>query len=399
MIADLYASRTVEWRHGQHAVRLRVSQELFSSHDVDIGTQRLLRTLAGAAPEAWPRVLDLGCGYGPLGLALKALGPGRAVHLVDRDALAVEFARHNAALNGLTDVEVYASPGYDDLRGDGFDLVVCNVPAKAGTPVVSYLLREAAHALRPGGLAAVVVVAALEDMAAALLADPGSEVVLRKAWPGHTVFHYRFTGESPAPPASALERGVYDHHETPFLFGGRSCPLVLAHGLPEMEGLGHESELLIEGLQELAGAAVGRAVVLNPRQGHVPVALWQLARPAEIALVDRDLLALRHARRNLLRNGCPQERVVLAHQVGLGDGGQRPADLVAGAVREEEGQAALAAMLDQAAAQVAPGGTVVLAGSSTAITRLAGAARAGKLLAIRRRGRSHGKRLLVLQRR
>ena len=124
---DLYLKKVVEFRYARQTLHLRVSQDLFSSYDIDVGTQRLLRTLADLASVALPRALDLGCGYGPLGLAMRKLDAARKVHLVDRDALAVEFARQNAELNGLGDVSVYGSLGYDDVAGADFDLILAKL--------------------------------------------------------------------------------------------------------------------------------------------------------------------------------------------------------------------------------------------------------------------------------
>ncbi|MDZ4277535.1 MAG: methyltransferase, partial [Dehalococcoidia bacterium] len=90
MDGDPYFHKIVPLRHEGGLLRLRVSQALFSSYEVDTGTRFLLRSLAGIEAGS---VLDLGCGYGPIGLALKQSAPARTVHMVDRDALAVHYAR------------------------------------------------------------------------------------------------------------------------------------------------------------------------------------------------------------------------------------------------------------------------------------------------------------------
>ena len=160
---DPHYKKTVTLEHGGRRLALRVAQELFSSHEVDVGTRLLLRTLGGPEHRGHRLVLDLGCGYGPLGLGLAAAEAGRTVHLVDRDALAVEYTLQNAAANGLDGVQAYGSLGYADVRASGFDLIVSNVPAKAGPPVVEHFLLDAAGVLAPGGLVAVVVIASLQD--------------------------------------------------------------------------------------------------------------------------------------------------------------------------------------------------------------------------------------------
>ncbi len=401
MTGDTYFKKEIRFEHAGQSLQFRVSQDLFSSFDVDIGTRRLLRSLAGTDAGRSRRILDLGCGYGPIGLTLKKLDLGRSVHLVDRDALAVDYSRQNAELNGLPDVEVYGSLGYDDVSATDLDLIIANLPAKAGPPVVAHLLQEAVYYLRPGGMVAVVVVTALEDTVAEALADPGVEILLRKAWPGHTVFHYRFAfarDEADQPAESALERGLYDRGSMHTSFGGLGFPMRVAYDLPEFETLSYPSELLLDGMLRLGDAPIRRAVVFNPGQGHVPVALWKVFDPAIIALVDRDLLGLRCSRRNLLLNGCPADRITLSHQAGLFSQSEEQADLVAGLLREDEGPAAIAATIQQAAQQLAPAGILVVAASSTAATRAVRTIEAERVLKIKKRVRRRGQSLLVLRR-
>src|SRR5215211_6528045 len=69
---------TLEWAGLK--LPFRVAQELFSSHEIDQGTKLLLRPLDHSALPADPVVLDFGCGYGPLGLAVKARTPRSEEH-------------------------------------------------------------------------------------------------------------------------------------------------------------------------------------------------------------------------------------------------------------------------------------------------------------------------------
>jgi 16S rRNA (guanine1207-N2)-methyltransferase len=407
---DVYFKKAIPFTYAGRALTFRVAQDLFSSHDIDLGTRLLLRTLADRAG-GWRRILDLGCGYGPIGLALRAAHPAAEVHLVDRDALAVAYTRQNACLNGLADVEVYGSLGYDDLRRADFDLIASNIPAKAGERAIAHFLRDAAHLLAPDGMVAVVVIAALEPFVAAVLAEtPGAEVLLRRARAGHTVFHYRFAGGPPLPPApswcptgarepppwSGLARGVYRSAPIAVDLAGRACRLETAHGLPEFDAPSYTTALLLEGLEGLPAGTVRRALVFHPGQGYVPVAVWRRFAPAVVELVDRDLLALRYARRNLVANGCPDERVAPAHTVGIPPGAAA-VDLIAGVLSRDEGPAAIAWAMTEAAARLTPGGWMAVAGTSTAITRLADVAAVRAALRVRERRRRAGLSLLVLR--
>lgn len=400
MDPDVYFKKIVALQHEGHALQLRVTQDLFSSSEVDVGTKLLLRSLAEAGIGSARKILDLGCGYGPIGLALKAADPSRTVHMVDRDALAVEYTRQNAALNRMSGVEAYGSLGYDDVRSTDFDLIASNLPGKAGEAVISSLLRDAAAYLTPEGRVAVVVVAALQKAVEETLAGSSNiEVVFRKASPRYAVFHYRFSrdiGESSRPPESAVARGIY-HRQRAVSSPRVEYELDTAYGLPEFDSPGFQSLLLMEAMQSLGRAAVGRAVVFDPGQGHVPVALWKCLSPDTIDLVDRDLLGLRYSRDNLVLNGCPGDRVALFHQVGLLTEGRGEADLIVGRLREDEGTDAVGLAVSQAAQQLFSDGTVIVAGSSTAVTRLVGFAQSQKLLRVANRKRRKGSSVLVLK--
>lgn len=397
---DPYFKKIIPFNQFGLRLRFRVSQDLFSSYDIDAGTRLLLRTVAEGGGDR-RAILDLGCGYGPLGLTLKGLHEGAAVHLVDRDALAVEYARQNAELNGIAGVEVYGSLGYDDLTRRDFDLILANIPAKAGEAAIAHFLRDAGRHLAPGGLVAVVVVSRLEPLVERVLgALPEVAVLLRRARERHTVFHYRFA----APPAGpdpdgrgALERGVYDRGVARFSFGDLTFPLRTAHNLPEFDAPSQATALLVEGLRGLGRPAVERALLFNPVQGHAAVAVWQTLGPGTIDLIDRDLLALRYARLNLALNGCPGERVNLAHQVGIPHEPGGRADLMAGVLREYEGPAAVAAAVEGGAARLAPGGALVVAGGSTAVARLVAHLRTRKTLRVEERRKRAGHGLLVLR--
>jgi 16S rRNA G1207 methylase RsmC len=395
--------KTVTLEVGGRRLELRVAQELFSSHEVDVGTRLLLRTLAGPEHGGRRLVLDLGCGYGPLGLGLRAAAADRVVHLVDRDALAVDYSRENAAANRLDGVEAYASLGYADVRAAGFDLVVSNVPAKAGAPVIEQLLLGGAGLLASGGLVAVVVIAPLRDQVAAVLeGSPRVEVVFRRATASYAFFHYRFGGAAAAPgpadPGAGL--GVYERQQASATHGGVTVRLRTAYGLPEFDSLGFPTRLAADALLRPGGRPPGRALVLHPGQGWLPCLLWAAARPGRLRLVDRDLLALRVSQANLVANGCPPERVDLGHRVDPDPEDLGDADLVVAMLRPKEPPESTAATVRRLVAEAPGGAKVVLGGGSTAVTRSLAALDAAKLpFRTLDRRRAKGSSAVVLERR
>ncbi len=114
------------------------------------------------APDA--DCLDLGCGYGPLGLALAHLAPQGTTHLVDKDFIAVDYSAKNAQVNQLSNVKSYLSNGFSHVPADAkFDVIASNIPAKIGGELLSIFLRDAYDHLNPGGQLYIVVISGLKD--------------------------------------------------------------------------------------------------------------------------------------------------------------------------------------------------------------------------------------------
>lgn len=138
-----------EWTLRGQPLRFASTWGLFSPREVDAGTVMLLEEIE-VAPAA--DCLDLGCGYGPIGLTLAMLAPGGQTTMVDRDYVAVEYANRNAEANRVTNARALLSNGFDEVPEEArFDLVATNLPAKVGNEMTSILFADAHHRLRPGG--------------------------------------------------------------------------------------------------------------------------------------------------------------------------------------------------------------------------------------------------------
>lgn len=127
---------------------------VFAREGVDPGTRLLIEAMR---VEGGDRVLDLGCGYGPIGLVAATLALRGRVVMVDVNERAVVLARENAVRAGLENVEVYQGDGTAPVRGRTFDVVAMNPPIRSGRDTVRRLLRECEEALRPGGRFYLVV--------------------------------------------------------------------------------------------------------------------------------------------------------------------------------------------------------------------------------------------------
>jgi 16S rRNA (guanine1207-N2)-methyltransferase len=394
--ADPYFKKTITVRIQRRQLELDVAQDLFSGHDLDAGTRLLLRSLATPEQERRLRVLDLGSGYGPLGLGLKLLNPARQVEMVDRDALAVEYSRRNAERNGMSGVDVHGGLGWRGVGSGDLDLVVSNLPAKAGDRAIRHFLLDASPHLRPDGLVAVVVIARLHELVQGIL-DPeaGVEVVYRHRAAGYSVFHYGFAAEGPLPGRSTAEAaqdplGAYQRGTLELAFDDVRYGLRTVYSLAEFDTLAYHTRLMAAQLLD-GRRRPRRVLVFNPGQGHLPVLIGKALRPDSITLAGRDLLALANAGANLAGNGYPPERVLLRHQAAVLPADVDGVDLVVASLRDGQPNAITEHELGSPLAALRSPCRVVVGGSSTAVTRLESSlAGWGSLRVIgRKRNRGH----------
>ena len=134
---------------------------LFNPKRIDPGTRLLIDHIKAGPADC---CLDLGCGYGPIGLALGHLCPEGEVHLIDKDFVAVEYAAQNAARNGLTNCRAYLSNAFSHVPAHvRFDTIASNLPAKTGNELLTIIMHDACARLKPGGHLWVVTIAGLKE--------------------------------------------------------------------------------------------------------------------------------------------------------------------------------------------------------------------------------------------
>lgn len=127
---------------------------VFSKKGVDYGSRLLIETMEIPAEAA---VLDVGCGYGPIGLAAASLAVRGNVTMLDINERAVELSAMNARRNGISNVRVLQSDMLEQVRGETFDRVLTNPPIRAGKDVVHRIFEQACDALNSAGELWIVI--------------------------------------------------------------------------------------------------------------------------------------------------------------------------------------------------------------------------------------------------
>lgn len=138
---------------------------LFSPEAIDEGSRLMLELIKDEIGES-DDCLDVGCGWGVLGMTLARLAPKGKTVMVDKDFVAVDYARRNAEANGLKNCETFLSNGFAQVGDRKFDIIVSNLPAKVSKEQHYLYLFDAYAHLKPGGKFIVVTINGLREFIA-----------------------------------------------------------------------------------------------------------------------------------------------------------------------------------------------------------------------------------------
>ncbi|REK69156.1 class I SAM-dependent methyltransferase [Paenibacillus paeoniae] len=158
-----YYSKTPEVNHNRqtHPDSLRgypmkfvTDAGVFSKTGVDYGSRVLIEAMV---LQEGDRVLDVGCGYGPIGLtAAKLVGSGH-VTMIDINERAIELTKENARLNGIANITAVQSDLFEGVRSERFNVLLTNPPIRAGKAVVHRIFEQGYELLEAGGSMWVVI--------------------------------------------------------------------------------------------------------------------------------------------------------------------------------------------------------------------------------------------------
>ncbi|BAM46246.1 class I SAM-dependent methyltransferase [Amphibacillus xylanus] len=128
---------------------------VFSKNTVDFGSKTLIESFI--LPEADGAIVDLGCGYGPIGLSIAKAFPDRQIVMGDINERAVELAKINMERNKLTNARVFLSDQFSQLPNETYAAVLTNPPIRVGKKVVHEMFEQAHQHLCSDGELWVVI--------------------------------------------------------------------------------------------------------------------------------------------------------------------------------------------------------------------------------------------------
>ncbi|HWL27201.1 MAG TPA: class I SAM-dependent methyltransferase [Ureibacillus sp.] len=139
-----------------HTFQFETDSGVFSKSEVDFGSRTLIENFQ--TPELDGPIFDIGCGYGPIGLAIAKQYPERTVYMMDVNERAVLLAKKNAETNGIQNVRIFESDGVTAVdHQTKAAAILTNPPIRAGKEVVFKFYDGAYEKLLPNGELWVVI--------------------------------------------------------------------------------------------------------------------------------------------------------------------------------------------------------------------------------------------------
>ena len=144
--------REIVFSTGNVSLKLYTDAGVFSKNKVDYGSELLIRSLPGLSGD----ILDLGCGYGVIGLSIALANPETFVTMADLNHRAVDLALKNVERNHIPNASAQISDGFRQID-DRFQAIVSNPPIRAGKKIVYPLLEQSMEYLLSGGSLYLVI--------------------------------------------------------------------------------------------------------------------------------------------------------------------------------------------------------------------------------------------------
>ena len=154
-MADHYYTENPEAAHAYRLVpcelkgrrlTLKTDAGVFSREHLDPGSSLLIESV----PAQKGRILDLGCGYGPIGIAFAAAEKDCSVVMSDVNRRSLELAQENLERNGIQNAQTVFSDGCNGLE-DTFDLILSNPPIRIGKQALQSMWADCYEHLNENG--------------------------------------------------------------------------------------------------------------------------------------------------------------------------------------------------------------------------------------------------------
>lgn len=324
-LVNIYKHKDIPFYYRKKSFNFSSSLNLFSSYKIDKGTRILIDSIVNNYKkyinndnENSKSILDLGCGYGVIGIVLTKIFDNIKVTFSDRSYLALIFTEYNAIKNNMYNYNIISSLGYINIGNKKFDMIISNIPAKAGEKPIEYFLINAYKYLNENGTVAIVVVNPRKELVEGILCNNKSiEVVFQKDTKEYSIFHYKFINDDYLH-LFKEKNDIFLRENIKINIKDIILNLNTAIDIKEFNTISHSTKLAIEFIHNNKHIKknINNILVHEPSQGHIPVFLSKLYNLNNISLLSNDLLSIEYTKKNLILNNY-HKNITIYHKASI----------------------------------------------------------------------------------
>ncbi len=295
---------------GQGRRTLESAGGLFSKDRIAKSTSLLI---GAVTPAPGDRILDYGCGYGAVGIAMADAAPGLDVQMVDSDIRAVRLAQRNTRANEVANAHVVLDHTLNRYPNGTFNIVALNPPVDDGTELIFEMIERAQPKLRHGGAFFLVAKSSrgARSYMKKLAATIGPAKVVKRSG-GYWVMRAE---RSPIRPPEVVDLSKYEH-TVEGLLRGRKYSFRTRAGIFSRKAIDDGTALLIESVDVRPRHSV---IDIGCGYGPIGIVCAHLASVGRVVMVDCDARAVEYADLNIRshhlnharKNGKPRVEAVL----------------------------------------------------------------------------------------
>ena len=260
------------------------------------------------------RILDYGCGYGAVGIALADSAPGVDIRMVDSDIRAVRWAQENLRANGIKNAHIVLDHTLDRFSDGDFNIIALNPPIEEGTEAIFEMIDRARPKLRNGG--SFYLVAKVRKGAKSYMRKLSEVIGPAKVISKSGGYWLMRAERSPVRSPEPTDLSVYEHTVETRL-KGRKYTFCTRAGVFSRKEMDDGTLLLIESVDILP---LNSVIDVGCGYGPIGIAAAHMASVGRVVMVDTNARAVECASRNIeahhlhhaRKNGKPRVEAVVS---------------------------------------------------------------------------------------
>jgi 16S rRNA (guanine1207-N2)-methyltransferase len=264
---------------------------LFSKDRIAKSTRILIDNIS---VDPGDRILDYGCGYGALGIALADSAPGLDIRMVDSDIRAVRWAQENVRANGISNAHIVLDHTLDRYSDGDFNIIALNPPIEDGSEAIFEMIDRARPKLRNGG--SFYLVAKVRKGAKSYMRRLSETIGPAKVISKSGGYWLMRAERSPVRAPESIDLSVYEHTVETQL-RGRKYTFFTRAGVFSRKEIDDGTRLLIESVEI---QPMNSVIDVGCGYGPIGITAAHMASVGRVVMVDTNARAVECSSRNIV---------------------------------------------------------------------------------------------------